>query len=48
MKFDWLNIFPKPIKFRVTCRIRTCHHYEIGLSMILSNSNRLVTLSTWK
>ena len=36
VKFDWLQIFLEPIKFRVTCRIRIWRHYEKGL---LTNGN---------
>ena len=28
-KFDWLDIFPEPIQFRVTFRIRIWRHYVI-------------------
>ena len=31
IKSDWLDIFPEPIKFRVTSPIRIRRHYEKGL-----------------
>ena len=30
-KYDWLDIFPEPIKFRVTSQIGIRRHYEKGL-----------------
>ena len=35
-KFDWFDIFPERIKFRVTSRIRIWRHYEKGLLYMLS------------
>ena len=34
IKYDWLDIFPEPIQFRVTSRIRIWRHYEKGLGVI--------------
>ena len=35
MKFYWPDIFPEPIKFRVTSRLRIGRHYEVSFEVTI-------------
>ena len=44
IKYDWLDIFPEPIKFRVTSQTRIGRHYKKGLLAFGSEGKRHLCL----